>query len=110
MPEKLRMKVLSVEDCKGKLNVIDVNIIDIRENWEHAIYAIGIKHIPMAQLVEKIKELDNSKETILVCKSGKRAEALANLMETEHGFSKIAIMDGGITAWAHKFDPTNELY
>ena len=104
------MKVLSVEDCKGCLTSNDVTLIDIRENWELSIYGIGIKHIPMAQLVEKVTDLDSSKQIILVCKTGRRAEALANLLETEYGFGNVAIMGGGVTAWAAKYDPTNEMY
>lgn len=104
------MRLVSVEECRECISASKSRIIDIRENWEHAIYSIGITHIPMAQLVEKAKDLNTSEETILICKSGKRAEALANLLETEYGFTNVAILDGGITAWAEKFDPTNELY
>jgi adenylyltransferase/sulfurtransferase len=64
----------------------------------------------MALLVENISDLDSSKQIILVCKTGRRAEALANLLETEYGFTDVAIMGGGVTAWAAKFDPTNEMY
>jgi len=102
------MKVLSVEDCKDCMS--SGNLIDIRENWELSIYGIGIKHVPMAVLVENISDLDTSKQLILVCKTGRRAEALANLLETEYGFTDVAIMGGGVTAWAAKYDPTNEMY
>ncbi len=104
------MKVLSVEDCKECFISNTAMLIDIRENWELSIYGIGIKHIPMANLVDSVSELDSSKQIILVCKTGRRAEALANLLETEYGFGNVAIMGGGVTAWAAKYDPTNEMY
>ncbi len=103
------MKILSVNDCKQCISNKE-HVIDIRENWEHAIYSIGIQHLPMAQLLEHLADFSKNESLILVCKSGKRAEALANLLETEHYFTNVAIVEGGITAWAEKFDPTNELY
>lgn len=104
------MKIVSVEECKQCIAAKSARVIDIREGWEHTVYSIGIQHFPMAELLEKVSEFNTSEALVLLCKSGKRAEALANLLETEYGFSNVAIVEGGIAAWAEKFDPTNELY
>jgi rhodanese-related sulfurtransferase len=34
-----------------------------------------------------------------MCQSGKRAEALANFMETEFNATNIFVLEGGINAW-----------
>jgi rhodanese-related sulfurtransferase len=34
-----------------------------------------------------------------MCQSGKRAEALANFMETEFHAKNIYILEGGLNAW-----------
>lgn len=104
------MKLLNVEECKACISAKTKRVIDIRENWEHTIYSIGIQHFPMADLLDHLSDFNKDEELVLLCKSGKRAEALANLLETEFGFTHVSIVEGGITAWAEKFDPTNELY
>jgi rhodanese-related sulfurtransferase len=40
-----------------------------------------------------------------MCQSGKRAEALANFMETEYNASNICILEGGINAWIEQNAP-----
>ena len=41
-----------------------------------------------------------------MCKTGQRATALANLLECEKGYKNIRVMDGGITGWQQKNDPS----
>lgn len=104
------MKMISVQECQAKIQSNQAQLIDIREQWEHTIYSIDALHLPMAELVEKAPTLDTDAPMILVCKSGRRAEALANLLETEYGFTDVSVLEGGIIAWAEINDPTNELY
>jgi len=104
------MKMISVQECQAKIQSSQAQLIDIREQWEYNIYSIEAMHLPMAELVEKAPTLDSDAEMILVCKTGRRAEALANLLETEYGFTNVSVLEGGITAWAAMNDPSNELY
>ena len=102
--------MISVQECQTQIQSNQAQLIDIREQWEHNIYSIEAMHLPMAELVERASTLDADAAMILVCKTGRRAEALANLLETEYGFTNVAVLEGGITAWAAINDPTNELY
>jgi rhodanese-related sulfurtransferase len=38
-----------------------------------------------------------------MCNSGKRAEALANLLETEFNQPNLVVLEGGIAAWIEQF-------
>jgi rhodanese-related sulfurtransferase len=54
--------------------------------------------------------IDKSKKYIILCKTGRRAESVANLLECAHEFQDVSILEGGITAWYEIFEPTYELY
>lgn len=85
-------------------------ILDIREGYELEICSIAATHIPMAEIAERHTELDKSKNIVVMCKTGKRAEAVANLMECDYGFSNIYMLDGGIMNWIAEIDTQLETY
>jgi rhodanese-related sulfurtransferase len=104
------MKWISPEECKGLIEAGTVEIIDVREPWEYEICHVGTVNIPMGTITSMVAELDKTKQFLLICKTGRRAEAVANLLERDHGFAEISIMEGGITAWYALQDPSYELY
>ena len=65
--------------------------------------------MPMANVLENAHLLDKQKMTVVMCRSGKRAEALANLLESECGFEDIVVMEGGIMGWIDQVDPSLEI-
>jgi adenylyltransferase/sulfurtransferase len=103
------MNRISVSECENLLNSGSV-LIDIREPWETAICTIGGELIPMSTIVNDLENLDKEKSYIILCKTGKRAEAVANLMITDYQFKQISILEGGLTEWFAKKEPNNELY
>ncbi len=104
------MQKISVQDCKELLNREAVEIIDVREPWEVEICDMGGKHIPMHEITEKVSMMQPENAYVIVCKTGRRAEAVANLLETEYGFEQIFILDGGITEWYAVERPDFEMY
>lgn len=79
-------------------------IVDIREPYEFAFCNIQTINIPMAEVCERLEELPKDKPLILMCKSGNRAEAIANLLITEFGIENLSVLLGGITAWKEEVD------
>lgn len=84
----------------------DVQAIDVREPYEYAHGNCGFRNIPMAEIINQIQTLDSTLTTLILCKSGKRAEAVGNLLETEYDFKDLIIVEGGILAWQAQIDPT----
>jgi rhodanese-related sulfurtransferase len=84
-------------------------IIDIREPYEYSACNIGSTHIPMGELCERLSEIPADKNIVIMCRSGKRAEAMANLLTTDFDMNNIWILDGGILAWKEQVDQTLEL-
>jgi molybdopterin/thiamine biosynthesis adenylyltransferase/rhodanese-related sulfurtransferase/molybdopterin converting factor small subunit len=84
----------------------DIQIIDVREPHEFEIARIpDTKLIPLAQVVNRMTEIDASRETVLHCKGGVRsAKAIEALKQA--GFNgKLINLKGGITAWSDEVDP-----
>ena len=103
------MELISPENCKLAIEKNEALIVDVRENYEFENYNIGFLHIPMGEISERIKEIPSDKKIIVMCQSGKRAEAVANLLETEFELNPVFIMEGGINAWIEKIDQTLQL-
>lgn len=79
-------------------------IIDIREPYEFNFCNIQTINIPMAEVSSRLDELPKDKHLVLICNSGNRAEALANLLTTEFGVEDISVLTGGIVAWKEEVD------
>lgn len=99
------MNPMSPERLKSLLDAnADIELIDIRENYERMQANIGGKHIPMADLFEMLGGLPKDKEVVIYCNSGQRGEAVQHCLERK-GFENISNLDGGLRAWCEEIDP-----
>jgi adenylyltransferase/sulfurtransferase len=60
--------------------------------------------------VNRIDELPKDELIVVMCRSGARAAAMANLLETDYSFKDIAVLDGGILGWIEVVDQSLEAY
>lgn len=81
-------------------------ILDIREQFEFDAVNIGSLHIPMAELENHLDTVRKYNKVIVMCQSGRRAEALVNFLETEYNVTNLLCMEGGILEWKEKVDPS----
>ena len=58
----------------------------------------------MGRIAERVSELDASKETVVICRSGGRSLQVARFLEGQ-GFSAVFNLAGGILAWSRDLDP-----
>ena len=106
------MNFISAKETKERFDQKHLALIDIREPYERDICHIQNSiHLPMGD-IEKIKnEVTKSElETVFICKSGKRAEATANLVEKELNIDNINVLEGGIVSWIENIDSSLEIY
>ena len=83
------------------INRRDALVLDVRDTGEFSAGHIGnAKHIPEAQLSERIKELERHKSRPIVvsCRAGARAPAVSGLLRKQ-GFPEVFALKGGIAAW-----------
>lgn len=89
----------------------DLQIIDVRELNEYEIARIPDSLlIPLKEVVGRMEEIDQRRETVVHCKGGARsAKAIKALREA--GFQgKLLNLKGGITAWSDEVDPSVPKY
>jgi rhodanese-related sulfurtransferase len=105
------MRYIGVLELKSK---IDSNenpfILDIREAFELDICKIDSVHIPMDEVGNRANELPKTEPIIILCRSGKRAVTVANLLENEFNMGNTFILEGGILDWIEKVDNKLEAY
>ena len=107
-----QMAEITATDLKQRLdNGEDIQILDVREPQEVAIAkSPNSIHIPLGQVVNRISEIDPSRETVVHCKMGGRS-ARAIMALKQSGFSgNLFNLKGGITAWSNEVDPTVPKY
>lgn len=85
-------------------------LVDVREPWEYEIVRIpGSVHIPLAQIQERLDELDPEREIVMICHHGVRSRHAAQFLENQ-GYGKLINLEGGIDAWARAIDTTLATY
>ena len=104
------MQFLNAEELHDLLkHSKEYMILDIRETYEYAVCNLNSLNIPMGELIDRKSELPDNKKIVLMCRSGKRAEAAANLLTTEFNMSNIFVLAGGILAWRDCVEPNLNL-
>lgn len=88
----------------------EVQFLDVREAWEHAVCHIaGALHIPMGEIPTRLSEIPQDRPLIVVCHHGMRSRQVAEFL-LARGFGDVANLDGGIDAWARTVDTELERY
>ena len=75
-----------------------VTLIDVREPDEVAAGTLpGAVNIPLGDLPSRVGELDRNQRVVLLCRSGGRSTAAAELL-TAAGFGDVVNLAGGMLA------------
>jgi rhodanese-related sulfurtransferase len=76
-------------------------ILDVRDAAEFAAGHIqGAKHIPMAELLARMKEIEKFKDkpVLVHCQKGMRAKGACSILKAQQ-FSQLHNLQGGLDAW-----------
>lgn len=87
-------------------------VLDIREPHELKISVLpDILHIPMAELTDRIEELEAKRdnEIVVVCRAGNRSSVIAEFLR-ENGFERVYNLTGGMNLWADTVDSSFQKY
>ena len=89
----------------------DIQIIDVREAEEVAIGSIpNSVHIPLAQVVNRMSEIDPKRETVVHCKLGGRSARAIDALKRSGFSGNLTNLKGGIIAWSNEVDPAVPKY
>jgi sulfur-carrier protein adenylyltransferase/sulfurtransferase len=66
--------------------------------------------IPKGEILLHLDQIDQSKDVVIYCRSGKRSQDVIDLLKQKDGFSNLYNLKGGILAWADQIDPSMAKY
>ena len=103
---------ISATELKQRLdNGDDIQIVDVREADEVATAKLPNSiHIPLAQVVNRISEIDPARETVVHCKMGGRSAKAIEALKRSGFTGNLLNLAGGITAWSNDVDPSVPKY
>ena len=106
------MEEMTATELKQRLdNGDDIQIIDVREDKEVAIARIpNSKHIPLAQVLNRVDEIDPGRETVVHCKMGGRSARAIEALQRSGFQGKLINLKGGIIGWSNEVDPSVPKY
>jgi sulfur-carrier protein adenylyltransferase/sulfurtransferase len=95
---------ITVEELKIRMdNKDEIYLLDVREPNEYEIANLGGHLIPLAELAQRVSEIDPYKDIIVYCKTGGRSARAVRFLRNA-GFTKVKNLVGGIDAWSRKID------
>lgn len=75
-------------------------LLDVREPWEFALARIeGSRLVPMAEVLDRLPELDPHTETVVICHHGARSAYVTQVLDRS-GFESVYNLEGGLDAYS----------
>ncbi len=107
---KTRVREISVNETRAKLERGGAKVIDVREESEWASgHARGARHIGKGVIERDIEKNvpDKSAEIILYCGGGYRSILAADVLQ-RMGYTNVASMAGGWRGWQEAAGPVEK--
>ena len=100
------MQEITATELKQRLeNGEDIQLIDVRQPDEYDFARIeGAKLIPLGDVMRRMNEIDDSRETIIHCKMGGRSAKAIEFLQKAGYKGDLKNLKGGITAWSNEVD------
>ena len=106
------MEEITATELKQRLDRgDDLQIIDVREQNEYDVARLNnSKLVPLGQVVSRMGEIDENRETIVHCKGGVRSAKAIEALRAAGFKGRLVNLKGGITAWSNEVDPSVPKY
>jgi adenylyltransferase/sulfurtransferase len=101
------MEEITATELKRRMDAgEDIQLIDVRQPDEYAFAKIdGAKLIPLGEVIKRMGELDEKRETVVHCKMGGRSARAIEALQAAGYKGDLKNLKGGITAWSNEVDP-----
>lgn len=94
------MQEITVQELKAlKDSKANFQLIDVREPHEFDEVNLNGDLIPMGDVMDNLDKISKDKQVIVHCRSGKRSAAVIQALESQHGFTNLYNLKGGILAY-----------
>lgn len=95
------MNTITAEELKFKIdNNEDIQLIDLREDYEFEDLNIGGTNIPMAEILNSLDAIDKSKQVVFLCSSGKKSSAIIHTLKRKLNMDNILSLEGGVNYYS----------
>jgi rhodanese-related sulfurtransferase len=75
-------------------------LLDVREPWEFSLSRIdGARLVPMAEIFDRLPDLDAQAETVVICHHGARSAYVTRILDRS-GFESAYNLEGGLDAYS----------
>jgi len=106
------MQEITASELKAQIDAgVDIQLIDVRQPDEYAFAKIdGAKLIPLGEIISRMGEIDETRDTVIHCKMGGRSARAIEALERSGFKGRLRNLAGGITAWSNEVDPSVPKY
>ncbi len=95
------MTEINIQDFL-KLKSEDIQIIDIREEYEYEEGHISKLNIPMDEILDSIEKIEREKPVIIYCNSGRRGAAVVHVLRKKYLMKNVSNLAGGYQGYIEK--------
>jgi len=94
------MKEITTQELKQLIDSqADFQLIDVREEHEFEEANLNGELIPMGEVMDNIDKISKDKQVVIHCRSGKRSATVIAALESQHGYTNLYNLKGGILAY-----------
>ena len=94
------MKEVTPKELKQLIDSkADFQLIDVREEYEFDEVNMNGELIPMGEVMDNIDKIDRDKQVVVHCRSGRRSATVIQALESQHGFTNLYNLKGGILTY-----------
>ena len=81
-----------------------IQLIDVREDYEHDEFNIGGLHLPLGAVMQNIHLVEKEIPVIIYCRKGVRSQIAIQRLEQKHSFTNLFNLEGGMESWKTALD------
>jgi rhodanese-related sulfurtransferase len=97
------MKEITAKELKQLMDdKKDFQLIDVREQYEFDEANMNGELIPMGEVMDNVDKISKDKQVVIHCRSGKRSATVIGALESQHGFTNLYNLKGGILAYTEE--------
>jgi adenylyltransferase/sulfurtransferase len=81
----------------------DIQLIDVREPFEHEAFNIGGTLIPLGEIVQQVDKISKEKEVVFYCRKGIRSQLAIQRLLDKFPYTNLTNLIGGTEMWKKEF-------
>jgi rhodanese-related sulfurtransferase len=92
------MQEISIKDFL-KINKQNLQVIDVREQYEYENGNIESINIPMDKILRSTNKIKRDKQVVIYCQTGRRAAAVVYMLKEKFNIDNVFNLCGGYSAY-----------